>query len=117
MKKNLKKNIIYPETFLVYSESSIIYKKIHQDHVDSRVFFTFQDTNFLRVDLCRLCEKLKVLALLFDCIMFKYSNSYSNYQNKQVEAKLTLTQLPFLDCARSKMVHFVARLNFGGLIL
>ena len=113
MKNNIDK---YPETFLIYSESSIC-KKVHQDHVDSRVFFTPQDTNFLRVDLSHFCEKLDVLALLFSCIILKYSNSYSNYQNKQVEAKLTLTQLPFLDCARSKMVHFVARLNFGGLIL
>ena len=47
----------------------------------------------------------------------QYSNSYSNYQKKQVETILTLTQIPFLHRAPSKKVYFVARLNFGGLIL
>ena len=65
----MKNPVDYPVKFSIALESSIIYKKVHQDHIDSRVFFTPQDINFLRVDLSHFCEKNDVLALLFSCII------------------------------------------------
>ena len=102
--KNLKKLVGYPETFLIYSESSIC-KKVHQDHVDSRVFFTLQDASFLRGDLSHFCVKNDTETLLFGCIIlnstfctptcrvltfqpflkkqfYKFYNNCCNYHNK-----------------------------------